>query len=185
MRELDMKTSMKAVKITFLGQPLRSVYPHASKWQVAKYKMFRALRWLLIRTGIAAAAFTALTGAYFYGQLTAPNISASNTIVQAAAAAPVDKIAPVMERIFKAESGNTHFAKNGQIIYNINLHGKKCSECTLDLGLAQINVDIWGKKATELGYDLTKEEDNRAFAMHLYATQGTSPWYSSQGAQNW
>jgi hypothetical protein len=176
-----MSNKFKAVRITFLGKPLHQVYPHASRFQVIKFKFFKAVRWLLIRTGIAVAATVVLFGVYMYGQLTTPNLVAINNIV----AAPVEKsIAPVMERIFKAESGGSHISPvTGQVVYNINRNGKSCKECTLDIGLAQINVDVWGKTATKLGYDLTKEEDNKAFALYIYENYGTDPWYSS--AKNW
>ncbi len=53
-----MKTP-KAVKITFLGEPLHTIYPHASRYQVFKYRFFRAIRWTLIR-GLAVAGFAGI-----------------------------------------------------------------------------------------------------------------------------
>ncbi len=167
-----MKTP-RAVRITFLGKELRQVYPHASRWQVAKYRFFRAVRWLLIRTGIAAAAFTALTGVYFYGQATAPNISAINTIV----AAPIERIAPVLHRIAVAESGDRQFGRDGQVVIHANSNG------TYDTGRYQVN-SIWNKKATEMGFNLMDEKDNEAFAIYLFERFGSEPWSASKSAWN-
>lgn len=87
----------------------------------------------------------------------------------------VTEVPPIMKRIAKCESGDTHF-KNGQVVLNGNTNR------TSDIGRYQINT-LWSKKATEMGLDLTKEKDNETFAMYLYHTQGTEPWYSS--AQCW
>jgi hypothetical protein len=53
------------------------------------------------------------------------------------------------------------------------------SNSTIDLGEFQIN-SVWFALATKLGYDLTKESDNRAFAIYLFTNYGSSPWASSQ-----
>jgi hypothetical protein len=49
------------VLITFNGEPLCNVYPHATKWQVLKYRFFRGIRWVGIRTLIIAG----VTGLFF------------------------------------------------------------------------------------------------------------------------
>src|SRR5258708_4413140 len=74
--------------------------------------------------------------------------------------------APVMERIMKAESGAHQYnTNNGQVLIHVNNNG------TVDIGIAQIN-SIWFATATKLGYDLTKEKDNIAFAEWLYENKG-------------
>jgi hypothetical protein len=80
----------------------------------------------------------------------------------------------VMERIAECESGNSHYAKSGQIVTNGNTNG------TVDIGKYQINLFYWGDKATELELDLTIEEDNEAFALYLYDLHGTEPWIWSK-----
>lgn len=138
-----------------------------------KYKMMMAVRWFIKWCAITAVVAGVLFGAYLYGQFTAPNMTANNTIVQAAE----NKIAPVMERIFKAESGGHQLnPKTGQLLIAVNKNG------TVDVGIAQIN-SIWFATATKLGYDLSKEEDNKKFALYLYENYGTEPWGSS--AKNW
>ena len=82
--------------------------------------------------------------------------------------------APVMDRIAKCESGNTHLdPKTGQVLMRANTNK------SVDLGRYQIN-SVWHKKATELGLDLTKDLDNEKFAYWLYENRGTEDWYSSK-----
>lgn len=83
------------------------------------------------------------------------------------------EIAPILKRIAECESGNTHYRKDGQVIFNPNSNG------TVDVGKYQINT-VWNTKATELGLDLTKEEDNEEMAEWIYANRGTEDWYSSK-----
>jgi hypothetical protein len=81
--------------------------------------------------------------------------------------------APILERIFKCESGGKHFDKNGQVLMRSNTNR------TVDIGIAQINT-VWFAKASELGLDLTKEEDNRAMAQWIYENRGTGDWSASK-----
>ena len=78
-------------------------------------------------------------------------------------------IPPILVKISKCESGGTHFDKNGQVVIN----------ATRDIGKYQINVPIWGKKAKEMGLDLSKEKDNEAFALWLFENKGSAPWVHS------
>lgn len=88
----------------------------------------------------------------------------------------VFKETPVLNRIADCESGNgtpgsaSHFDKNGQVLMVGNKNG------TVDVGKWQINEYYWGDKATELGYDLTIEEENKKMAEWIYAHKGTSDW---------
>ena len=86
----------------------------------------------------------------------------------------VEKDAPVLQRIAKCESGDTHYDKNGQVLMRSN------SNKSVDVGRYQIN-SVWFKKATELGLDITKEKDNETMARWIYANRGTVDWrYSEQ-----
>jgi hypothetical protein len=78
----------------------------------------------------------------------------------------------VMDRIAKCESGNTHFEK-GQVLVRGNKNG------SVDVGRFQINVSIWGAKASSLGYDIFTEKGNTEMAYWIYANHGTEPWYLS------
>lgn len=126
-------------------------------------------KWLK-RSAILMLVLWGMTGTLKLGQHLYPvTVYAEKTIE-----VPVSKgLSPVMERIAKCESGNVQKGKDGQIIIHVNKDG------TYDMGLFQINSS-WNKTATKLGYDLTNDKDNQAFAEWLYENIGTSPWYSSQ-----
>lgn len=49
-----------------------------------------------------------------------------------------------------------------------------------DLGVMQINEYYHGATAHKLELDLTKLEDNLAYARYLYEREGTRPWSASQ-----
>ncbi len=91
--------------------------------------------------------------------------------VQVVKEVSVEFKAPIMDKIAHCESSGTH-KKDGQVVFKANTNG------TVDIGKYQIN-SIWNKQATKLGYDLTNEADNKAFAMYLYANYGTAPWSAS------
>ena len=86
---------------------------------------------------------------------------------------------PVLDRIANCESGNgkkgsaTQF-RNGQVILHANRNR------TTDIGKYQINMAVWGKKAGELGYNLSTENGNTKMAEWIYLNRGTSSWYSSR-----
>lgn len=107
-------------------------------------------------------------GANFYGQ---------TVYAEKEVQVEVPTKAAVMDRIAQCESSNSQ-KKNGQVILNPNKNG------TVDIGVFQINVKTWGKKAGEMGYDLAVEKDNRAFAQYLYENYGTEPWSSSKPCWN-
>ncbi len=44
MRQTLIMSKFKGVRITWNGVPLRDVYPHATKWEMFKYRFFRAVR---------------------------------------------------------------------------------------------------------------------------------------------
>jgi hypothetical protein len=102
---------------------------------------------------------------------------------------PSKDIPPVMMRIAKCESGATHY-RNGQVITNVNAkiaYDEKGEPVIVnkstDIGFFQIN-SIHSKQASSMGLDLTNESDNIEFAMYLYSTLGTEPWYSSKACWN-
>ena len=84
---------------------------------------------------------------------------------------------PVLERIAKCESKSGHYAPSGQVVMSANTNG------TVDVGQYQINT-VWFKKATELGLDITKPEDNKKMAEWIYKNVGTGPWSASSNCWN-
>ena len=153
-----------------MGKPLHQVYPHATKWQVLKWKVqeflkkcLRVLTW----TGLTASILygTFMAGAYFNPVI---SYAVQEKILE------VDSQAPVMDRIAKCESTNTHFGKNGQVLVRGNTNN------SVDVGRYQINEKVWGTKATELGYNIFDEKENKEMAYWIYKNHGTEPWYSSE-----
>lgn len=82
-------------------------------------------------------------------------------------------IPPVMQRIAECESDNKHYGQSGQVLMIGNTNN------SVDVGRYQINT-LWFNTANELGYDLTNESDNEAFALYLYENYGTEPWIWSK-----
>lgn len=156
----------------YLTKNLRDVYPHATKFQVAKFRTVRFMG----KTSIAIILGLAISGAYIGGQLANSNtITAVNTIAPLAIVT-TQTIPPVLARIAKAESSSQQFAKDGQVTIHVNKNG------TYDIGQYQIN-SIWNATATKMGYNLTLQKDNEAFALWLFDNYGSTPWNSSSA--NW
>lgn len=136
------------------------------------WRFMRFLRKLTVWTGA--------TG-FFAGLLYAAFITGTHfSPISVYAAAPIiqteSKTAPVMDRIAKCESSGTS-TRDGQTLIHPNKDG------SVDVGRYQIN-STWNKKATELGYNLSIDHDNEAFAYWLYNNIGTGPWSSSSKCWN-
>jgi len=117
-----------------------------------------------------------LVGAYFGGAKFSSKIEYRINEVEKVIEVP--RNAPVLERIATCESGGKHLDKTGQVVFKANTNG------SVDIGLYQINNRLWGRKATEMGLNLTVEKDNKIFAEYLYATRGTADWYLSAKCWN-
>lgn len=123
---------MKPIKVMWNGKHLRDIYPHATKWQVFKFKLKRFIRKCLILTGATAIIFVAFVlGGMFDKSVIYEKVEAIKE---------VEKVPPVLDRIIKCESGNHHFDSNGQVLMRSNTNK------TVDVGVAQINT-VWFKKA--------------------------------------
>lgn len=150
----------KKVRLYINGERKRDIYPHATKWQIFKFKfrkfMVNLLFWGIITSVIGG-------GFYIYYQF---NPSIIYTKAEVIKEVPIK--ASVLDRIAKCESGGQHW-KNGQVLVKGNDNG------SVDVGKYQINT-IWFPKATELGLNLMVEKDNEAFAQYLFSTYGSEPW---------
>jgi len=142
-----------------------------TKWQIFKLRFVRFVQVL----AIIAVCVSVLFIAYQIGGNTIPPVT---KFVDREVVKEVPVPSPVLNRIAQCESGNKQF-KDGQVIIN-----SRNSNGTSDIGVYQINLAVWSKKATELGYNLAVEADNRAFAHWLYRNFGTEPWYSSKSCWN-
>ena len=128
---------------------------------------------LLINLRNATAVLAILALSYGIGALTSP-ITTYATIEKIV---PDATIPPVLLRIAKCESGNTHFDKSGQVLTRANTNR------TVDTGKYQINT-VWHAKATALGLDITKESDNEKMAVYIFDNFGSQPWYASANCWN-
>lgn len=158
----------------YLTKNLRDVYPHATRFQVAKYNAVRFIG----KVSIAIILALVVAGAFISGRIADSNtIDVVNpTITKTIVTTTIVTIPPVLERIAKAESSDEQFAKDGQVTIHVNKNG------TYDIGQYQIN-SIWNATATKMGYNLTLQKDNEAFALWLFDNYGSTPWNSSQA--NW
>lgn len=146
-----------------------------TRFQRIKMRVKYLFKTLAILIGKMSLIATVIVLIFTAGQWSVPEHISAQTITQTE-----EFKAPVLERIAGCESeGNpkskgSHYGKDGQVRTNANPNG------TVDIGKNQINQKVWGKKATELGYDLFVEKDNDAMAKWLYLNYGTEPWYSSE-----
>lgn len=83
---------------------------------------------------------------------------------------------PILDKIAKCESGGNQFDKNGKVI--------KGKVNKADSGKYQINTNIWGKKAKELGFDLNTLQGNEAMAKWIFFHKGSVPWVNSSKCWN-
>lgn len=154
-------------RVIFNFKEMKDLYPHATRWQVIKWKMGRGVR----NTGIVGLFLgVGWSSATVYREVD-PKIVQAQAVVNTVTV-EVETVPPVMVRIAACESKSSQYAKDGQVNRHVN------SDKTVDTGYYMIN-SVWNAQATKLGYDLSKAEDNKAFGMWLYHTKGTEPWYSS------
>lgn len=157
--------NIKYTKVFFGDVRLKDIAVGTTKWERFVFKFVKFLRTIAIIAFLTGA----VTGAYKVGTMTTnpKTVFADREVIK-----EVEMKAPVLERIAKCEAGGKH-KKNGQVIFKANTNG------TVDVGKYQIN-SIWNITATKMNLDLTKEEDNEAFAKWLYANKGTEPWFPSK-----
>lgn len=148
-------------KIYYMGKRVRD----------GKGRFSSALKWCknVLRKGMILAM---VAGAFYMTFIAGQSIAPSETIVNVVQAD--NGIAPILQKIGKCESGNTHYDKNGQVLMRSNTNK------SVDVGKYQIN-SVWFAKATELGLDITKEADNEKMAKWIYENKGTGDWSASQG----
>lgn len=123
-------------------------------------------RVLVVMAVICLMAWSAVGAAnYFPKQVYADRVQ---TVVVEASTTP-----PVLQKIMQCESTASQKDKSGQVTIHVNKDG------SYDMGIMQIN-SIWNSTATKMGYDLTKESDNKAFGTWLFMNKGSDPWNSSK-----
>lgn len=138
-----------------------------SKFEIWVYKIKQSIKRVILALGaVSLIGWSVLAGRHFF-----PRVA----IVEAEVIKEVTAHAPVMDKIAKCESGNSHInPKTGQVYMVANANK------TVDVGKFMINT-VWHKKAKELGLDITKEKDNEEMAYWIYANRGTGDWkYSAE-----
>jgi uncharacterized protein YqfB (UPF0267 family) len=152
---------MKKIKCFYMGKRLKDIYPHATRFQVFKFKLRRFLE------KVALISFTVgvVAGSFHLGSI-------MNPVVKVEAQVQEKTIPEVMKRIAICESGGKHF-ENGQVLTRGNKNK------TTDVGKYQIN-SIHFKEATKLGFDVFSEQGNEDYAMWIYENRGTEPWVYSK-----
>ena len=81
-------------------------------------------------------------------------------------------IPPELVRIAECESNNEHFNEDGTVLRGI--------ENPQDIGRWQINLDAWGDRAKELGYDIFDEKGNALMALYIFYEEGIHHWRYSK-----
>lgn len=168
----------KPIKVFVHGQRMRDIYPHATRWQVFKYKSAMLLRKVAIYTGTGLAIILIfMAGSY----LNPTTVTRAIDVVK-----EVDPSYPVLDKIAKAESYNSQFctkeivAKSGchkyeigSVLIHVNGNG------TYDIGRYAINSTHLAE-ALKLGYNVYEEKDNFEFAKYLFRNFGSEPWSASK-----
>lgn len=81
---------------------------------------------------------------------------------------------PTLKRICSCESTGKPYNEPRQ--FNADGSVVKGKVNPLDTGMCQINLKYHEAAAARLDYDLFTEYGNASYAIHLYETQGTTPW---------
>lgn len=164
---------MRPTKVFVNGKRLKDMYVGATRWQVFKYK----LRRFVIKLAQAGTFILALYIAGGLGSAFNPKI---------VYAEPVVVTPPVLERIAQCESHKNHYCTDALVAKHMCPKGmvgqvlvRGNNNKSVDVGLYQINADVWGATATKHGFNIFTEEGNKAMALWIYENKGTEPWYSS------
>ena len=157
------------MKIFFNGERLRDVYPYATKMDMFRWRMRKAIKWTFKITSLSLAGTVVVCSSFILGAYLTPKT------IHAEA---VKIIPPVLKRIAYCESGNNHFGKSGQVLAVGNTNK------SVDVGRYQINVSVWGEIATAKGFNLFTEQGNEDMALWIYENRGTVDWYASAKCWN-
>lgn len=171
---------MKKTNIFFGNQFVDSMYVGKSKWSVFIHKSGVFAKRLIVSLAMISFGGWMAFGGYDYATNTPPKgfirpVEAQE--VSSSTPASSEEDIPVLDRIMACESSTGQYGKDGQVIIHVNTDG------SYDIGAAQVN-SIWNATATKMGYDLSKENDNKEFARWLFLTHGSSPWDSSAKCWN-
>lgn len=98
-------------------------------------------------------------------------IPASSTLP---AAVPIPDVPPILAAIARCESKTPEHPEGTQFNPDGSVHRGIINPD--DIGKFQINEYWNGAAAKKLGFDIYTLEGNTRMALHMYRTQGTTPW---------
>lgn len=173
---------MKPIKVFWHGKRLRDIYPHATRWEVFKWKTMKFIRKIVLWSATIGLVMGSTYAGFMWAKVT---VEPEKVIAKEIVEVPVDGPLPVLERIADCESGKRDHQGHGvkgtatqidptthQVMIKTNTDG------SVDVGYMQIN-SVNFKDAAKRGYDVTKEADNKAYGLYLFKTRGSQPWKSS------
>lgn len=164
---------MKPLKVFWNGKRLKDIYPHATRWQMFKYSVrVWTMRAVKVTFAVAALYVAGAIGATFNPQIVYAD--------------PIEVNPPVLDRIAQCESHTSHYCTDALVAKHMCPKGmvgqvlvRGNNNKSVDVGLYQINADVWGATATAQGFNIFTEEGNTAMARWIYENKGTEPWYAS------
>lgn len=158
---------MKSIKVFYMGRPLREVYPHATKWQVFKWKVQEFLK-----KCVRVIAWTGLTAGMVYGIFMAGYMSSPEKIQAITQEKMVDSLPQKIESlkvdlvnsIAKLENEN-----NVPIVIDDNKAGSLPKKDKVSIGCMQFKISTVQMYSKQLyGKVLT---DNEAVLLALDCEQ--------------
>lgn len=126
--------------------------------------MLTKIKWPVVACVLAAVLSPSISAAHTQSPVSA------RTVEQTVRATFAN--ARVLISIARCESRFRHYDENGNVLRN-----EQGSSAT---GVMQIMSSVHKGPASELGYDINTLDGNLGYALHLYRTQGTSPWNASK-----
>lgn len=146
-----------------------------TKFEAIRFQVARTIKRSIAVSAVFVIAGWVAVGGYTYAKY---NVAPVTLWAKETVEVPIKEVPPVLKRIIQCESGGKHYDKNGQVLMRAN------NNKSIDIGIGQINEYYWGKKATEMGLDLTKEKDNMQFTQWLFEEKGSEPWTWSKDCWN-
>lgn len=157
------------------------------------YRTFIAWTLYILRLAailLAVLALMAVAAAYVHFEDTRPVSASFERSFSLASLALPTQFPVILSKICKAESHSSQTCTAALVkvgmCYSYEIGSPLISpnpNDTYDIGYCQIN-SIHLADARARGYDvINKEDDNKAYAMFLFNTQGTEPWNASK--TNW
>lgn len=149
------------LKVTYMGEPLKNIYPHATRFQVFKYRLALLTR----RTLMAVFALGLLYGAFFTGRVTtSPIFVNAEDKSQYMFDSKIEQLKNgVVDEILSCESAG-HSEDNGIVVFDTNGKGsfgqlQFQKDTVIHYYKTLYNKTITGKEAVLIAMDTQKARD--------------------------